>query len=491
MHFKTIWRIIGILLMCFSFSLLIPAIVAAIYRDGEGVTFLLSFMISFSSGFLLWWIFRFHKSELRSREGFLVVVLFWLVLGFATSLPFLLTNSLEIKTADAIFEAFSGLSTTGATALSGLDKMPHAILFHRQLSEFIGGMGVIILAVAVIPLLGVGGASLYKAESSGPLKDKKIMPRISEIAKHLWIVYTLLVIICAICYYAAGMNAFDAISHSFSTISNGGFSTHDASMGAFDNPAIHIIATVFMLFAGFSFSLHIVAFMQIKKGNINKSLFKIYTQDIEARYCLILQLLLICIFSLGLYFSFENYSLSKAFQHGAVHMSSMAMTSGFTIFNANDLPPFLAMMTLLAACIGGCAGSTTGGVKIIRMMILWLQMKKEVRQLIHPNAIINVKLDKSIIPENVLGGVFAFLIMFVLVFWILAFAAMLTGMGVLDSIGATFASITNTGPGIGITSGSFSDVPDSAKYIFAFAMLAGRLEFFSILVLFSPSFWKN
>ncbi|MDP8032861.1 TrkH family potassium uptake protein [Pasteurella atlantica] len=487
MHLRSIIRIMGILVMCFSLTMLVPAVVALIYGDGEGTTFVKSFLISISVGFLFWWSCRYHKDELRSREGFLIVVAFWFVLGCIAALPLFLANSLDMSTADVLFESFSALTTTGATVMSGLDELPKAILFHRQFTQFVGGMGIIVLAVAVIPLLGVGGTQLYKAESSGPLKDQKILPRIAEIAKLLWLLYSFMILACALSYWLAGMSVFDAIGHSFSTISNGGFSTHDANMGFFQNSSIHIIATVFMLIAGCNFSLHILAAMNWRKGQISK----IYFGDPEFRFFVLSQLFFISLFSIGLYLTTSDYSFAKAFELGSLQLVSMSMTAGFTIFDFNELSPFLGILLLFSAAVGGCAGSTSGGLKAIRVLVLWLQVKRELKQLVHPSLVNSIKLDKSALPIRIIESIWAFFIVFILVFFGCTFVAMLFGMEAFDALGGVWATITNAGPGIGMTSLGFADTPDGAKYVFIFAMVAGRLEFFSLLVLFTPAFWKT
>ena len=239
MHILSIIRIIGILIMCFSGTMLIPAFVALIYGDGGGKAFMQAFALSLTVGMLLWWPCHHHKQELRSRDGFLIVVAFWFVLGGLATLPLLLFDSPHLTMASAVFEAFSGLTTTGATVMTGLDNLPKAILFYRQFLQWLGGMGIIVLAIAIIPLLGIGGMQLYRAEMSGPMKDQKIQPRIAETAKALWFVYFFLTVSCALAYWLAGMTPFDAITHSFSTVSIGGFSTHDASIGYFNSSAIN------------------------------------------------------------------------------------------------------------------------------------------------------------------------------------------------------------------------------------------------------------
>ncbi|APB79150.1 TPA: potassium transporter [Pasteurella multocida] len=487
MRILSIIRIVGILVMCFSLTMLAPAFVALLYGDGGGKAFMQTFVMSAIVGMLLWWPCHHHKEELRSRDGFLIVVAFWLVLGSIGAIPFMLFEKPHLSFSSAIFESFSGLTTTGATVIEGLDQLPKAILFYRQLLQWLGGMGIIVLAVAIIPLLGIGGTQLYRAESSGPLKEQKLRPRIAEVAKLLWILYFSLTVLCAIAYWFAGMNAFDAIGHSFSTVANGGFSTHDASMGYFNNATVYLITTFFMLIAGVNFNLHISALTYLGK----QSLWKNYWKDPEFRFFVAIQVLFILLFSLSLYFYDVLTNLSDAFIQGSLQLTSMSMTAGYSIFDMNNLPAFSAMLLVIASVIGGCGGSTTGGLKTIRVLILWLQVKRELRSLVHPNLVQPIKLGQNILPIRMLESIWAFLMIFILVYWVCVFAVILCGMDVFDAMGSVFATLTNAGPGLGVIHQDFLNVPESAKIVFAFAMICGRLEIFSLLVLFTPTFWKE
>ncbi|MGQ0286707.1 TrkH family potassium uptake protein [Pasteurellaceae bacterium 22721_9_1] len=487
MHILAIIRIVGILVMCFSLSMLVPAFVALIYGDGGGKAFVLSFFYNFSAGMLLWWFCRSHKESLRSREGFLIVAMFWVLLSLLAVIPFTLFDELSLNFADAVFESFSALTTTGATVISGLDYLPKSILFYRQFLQWIGGMGLIVLVVAVIPLLGIGSSHLYRAESSGPMKDQKTLPRIGEVAKLLWLLYCGLTVLCALAYWFAGMSTFDAISHSFSTVANGGMSTHDESLGYFKNPAVYFIGAGFMLIAGCNFGLHIRALTHWKY----QSVWKIYTKDAEFRFFCLMQATFIALMSIGLYLTYDDYSVLDAVSQGALQSVSMAMTSGYSLFDLNQLPSFLGMLLVFAALIGGCAGSTSGGLKTIRVLVIWLQVKREFKHLVHPNLVIPVKLDDTLLSQRVIDGIWGFLVAFFLTYWGCVFAVILCGMSAQDALLSVFATLTNVGPGLGLISQSFAEVPDSAKYVFSFAMTAGRLEIFSLLILFSPTFWKT
>ncbi|PJG84250.1 TrkH family potassium uptake protein [Conservatibacter flavescens] len=487
MQILSIIRIIGILVMCFSITMLVPALVALLYGDGGGKAFVQTFLISSIIGLSLWWPCHHHKEELRSRDGFLIVVAFWLVLGGIGAIPFMLFEKPNLSFSSAIFESFSGLTTTGATVVKNLDTLPKAILFYRQFLQWLGGMGLIVLAVAIIPLLGIGGAQLYRAESSGPLKEQKLRPRIAEVAKLLWVLYFSLTILCALSYWLAGMSVFDAIGHSFSTVSNGGFSTHDASISYFNSATIYTITTLFMLIAGVNFSLHISALSHLGK----QSIWRNYWRDPEFRFFLSVQVSFILLFSFSLYFYDVVEYLDTALIQGALQLTSMSMTAGYTIFDINDLPAFAAMLLVIASLIGGCGGSTTGGLKTIRVLILWLQVKRELRSLVHPNLVQPIKLGNTILPIRMLESIWAFLMVFILVYWGCVFGVILCGMSAFDAMGAVFATLTNAGPGLGAVHNDFFNVPESAKIVLTFAMICGRLETFSLLVLFTPTFWKS
>ena len=294
MHIATILRMVGILIIVFSATMLIPAFTSLIYKDGGGLVFIRSFLLSLLIGFILWYPNRHDKKELRNKSGFVIVILFWLVLGTIGAIPFVLTDKPELSITDSFFESFSALTTTGATLIENLDNLPKAILIYRHLLQWLGGMGIIVLAVAILPLLGIGGMQLYRAETPGPVKDNKITPRIAETAKVLWNIYLTLTILCALSYKIAGMDWFDAIAHSFSTISIGGFSSHDQSLGYFKNDTINIICMVFLLISAVNFNLHFTAF------SLKELSLKTYIQDAEVKFFLLIQLALIIIGSIVL-----------------------------------------------------------------------------------------------------------------------------------------------------------------------------------------------
>ncbi|ANU81739.1 potassium transporter [Aggregatibacter actinomycetemcomitans] len=487
MHFLSILRIVGILVMCFSCTMLLPAFVALLYGDGGGKAFIQSFVMSAIAGVILWWACHHHKEELRSREGFLIVVAFWVVMGSLGAIPFMLFEDPDLTVSSAFFESFSGLTTTGATTIVGLDNLPKAILFYRQLLQWLGGMGIIVLAVAIIPLFGIGGMSLYRAEISGPLKENKMRPRITETAKTLWIIYASLTLLCAFSYWLAGMSPFDAISHSFSTVSIGGFSTHDRSMAYFASSTVNIITVVFLLISACNYVLHFNAFSQLGKRNI----FLSYFRDPEFRFFMLIQfsLVLICFAML-----LANHHFDETFQNleQALFQSvSISTTAGYTTSSFEQWPLFLPILLLFASCIGGCAGSTGGGLKVVRVLVLYLQAKRELKRLIHPNLVYPIKLGKRVLDERVIQSIWAFFSAYLLVFVICLLGVISCGVETFDAFNAVIACLNNVGPALGAVSSNFVGIPDSAKWILTLAMVCGRLEIFSLLVLFTPAFWKS
>lgn len=491
MQFLTILRIVGILIMSFSFTMLPPAFVALIYGDGGGRAFIESFGLTFSVGLLLWWWCRNHKEELRAREGFLIVVLFWIVLGSLGAVPFIILDRPDLNFSQSIFESFSGLTTTGATVITGLDNLPKAILFYRQFLQWLGGMGIIVLAIAILPLIGLG--KLYRAEMPGPLKDKKMKPRIADTAKVLWQIYFLLTFVCAIAYRLAGMDWFDAIGHSFATIAIGGFSTHDASIGFFNSELINYITVVFLLISSCNFALHYAFFEQLKdrQGRIKNLFGQLYWQDYEFRSFLIIQLglLVTCVAVLTLYNYFNNFSVT--FDKALFQSVSISTTAGFTTNDFSQWPSFLPLMLVLASFIGGCAGSTGGGLKVIRILLVHLQMKREIHRFVHPNVVAPMKIGQHTLPDRIEEGIWAFFSAYLFVFILCWIACIACGMSTFDALNAVIACLNNLGPALGTVSSNFVDVPDSAKWVLTVAMVCGRLEVFTLLVILSPTFWKD
>jgi trk system potassium uptake protein TrkH len=457
--------------------------VSMIYRDGGGVPFLMGFLCCLFTGFLAWYPFRNQKKDLRSREGFLIVVLFWLVLASFSAIPLILLDQPSLSVTDAFFESFSGLTTTGATILHRIDGLPHAVLWYRQQLQWLGGMGIIVLAVAVLPMLGIGGMQLYRAEIPGPVKDSKMTPRIADTAKHLWYIYLSLTVACATAYWVAGMSGFDAICHSFSTVAIGGFSTHDASMGYFDSPIINLICVFFLVIASVNFALH-YAVVQ------SKSL-KSYFYDTEFKVFLAIQFVLTLICFTVLLTSGTYQDSDKAFDQALFQSVSISTTAGFSTTSFADWPTLLPILLIFSSFIGGCAASTAGGMKVVRVLLLYLQGLRELNRLVHPRAIFKIKLGKKVLPDRVVEAVWGFFSAYAAVFVICMLLLLATGMDDITAFTAVAAAINNLGPGLGEVAANFSGISDASKWVLIMAMLFGRLEIFTLLVLFTPGFWRT
>jgi len=483
MQFLTIQRILGILLGLFSFTLLPPIAVSMFYQDGATQAFVSAFLLLLSAGILIWFPVRKHRKELKTRDGFLVVVMFWITLGISGALPFFLTTMPEMSFTDAVFESMSGLTTTGATVLTGLDSLPEAVLFYRQFLQWLGGMGIVVLAVAILPLLGVGGMQLYRAETPGPMKDAKLTPRITETAKALWYIYLSLTVACAISFHWAGMTWFDAIGHSFSTVAIGGFSTHDASIGFFNSATIEMVTVAFMLLAGMNFALH---FLSWRHRSIRH-----YLADSELEVYLWILFIISIVTSVYLYFTHTFDSPWTAIHQGVFQAVSIGTTAGFTTTDYSLWPGFLPILLLMASYIGGCAGSTGGGMKVIRVMLLFKQGYREVKRLIHPNAIFAIKINNKALSNKVIAAVWGFFALYVFCFSIMYLLLMATGLDIITSFSAVTACLNNLGPGLGEVGANYGDINAPAKWILCVAMLLGRLEIFTLLVVLSPAFWRR
>jgi trk system potassium uptake protein TrkH len=502
-------RIVGLLLALFSLTMLPPVVVSWWYADGAGLAFMEAFFIILAAGLALYLPLRRHHAELRIRDGFLVVAGFWVVLGLAGAVPLLLVDMPSMSFTDAVFESVSGFTTTGATVLSGLDALPRSVLWYRQQTQWFGGMGIIVLAVAILPVLGVGGMQLYRAETPGPMKDTKLTPRITETAKALWITYVGLTAVAAISYRLAGMEWFDAIGHAFTSIGTAGFSTHDASFGHYDSALLEWLASVFMLLGATSFALHFFAMrrvlpdvrLQVSGGRPRLSwphrrrvswgdAIRGYLQDPEFRAFLTIQAVLIAI--IASYLAFKGHhtpgeSLTKA----VFQAVSIGTTTGFTSTDFSAWPGALPVMLILASFIGGCAGSTAGGMKVLRWLLIFKQGWRELARLLHPSAVITIRLGDRGVPSRVTEAIWGFFSVYVVVFCVLMATMMFIGLDQVTAFSAVAATLNNLGPGLGAVSATFATVPDAAKWVGVLAMILGRLEIFTLLVLLTPEFWRR
>ena len=482
MKFPYTTRILGTLLMIFSLAQFIPGFLAYFFNEKEFVyNFFTTGFVTFVVGCLLFFLAADKDGDLRTKDGFIITIFFWTVLGFFGSIPFFLANLEGVSYIDSLFESISGLTTTGATVFVGLDEMPQSLLFYRQLLQWLGGMGIIVLAVAVLPLLGVGGMQLYKAETPGPLKDSKLTPRITETAKALWFVYLTMTISCSVLYKYFGMSWFDAICHAFSTVSIGGFSTHDNSFAYFNNSSLRWTAIIFMVVSGINFALHYLAWT--KKRILH------YFYDSEVKLYLSLLTTTALITFLTLYYSnniYDDMIVDSVFQ--AV---SIGTTTGFLTSNYSNWPLFVPIMLLVAAFIGACAGSTGGGIKVIRALILIRQGSSEITKLIHPNAVVTIKFGKKTLDPRVSESVWGFFAVYVATFLFILMFLLSQSNDFLTAFSAVGATLNNLGPGLGSVADNYKEITDGSKLALCLAMLLGRLEIFTLLLLFTPSFWRN
>lgn len=483
MNWSVVQRILGLLLMMFSLTMLPPIPFSLWYGDGAWLPFVQGFALTLAAGLVIWLPVRNIRRELRLRDGFLVVASFWTVLGTFGAAPLYLADVLSMTFTDAVFESMSGLTTTGATVLTNLDSLPRSILYYRQQLQWLGGMGIIVLAVAVLPMLGVGGMQLYRAETPGPVKDTKLTPRITETAKALWYVYLGFTSLCAVSYWLAGMGPFDAICHAFSTVAIGGFSTHDLSIGYFSSATIDLIAIFFMFAAGINFSLHFYAWRFVKITH--------YTADTEFRAYSVILLGVSAIVVASLLFYGTYAESGSAIINGIFQAVSIATTTGFTTADYSAWPGAIPVMLIFASFIGGSAGSTAGGMKVIRWLLIYKQGVREIARLVHPSAEIPVKLGNTAVQFRVVDAVWGFFSVYVVVFVIMLIAMMMTGLDQVTAFSAVAATLNNLGPGLGDVATGFMTVPDTAKWIAIAGMLLGRLEIFTLLVLVTPTFWRH
>ena len=478
MNPKSILNLFSILVLFFSFSYVFPIIVSLIYKDGALDIFLKTLVFVSSIGIIGLIITRKIKNELSQKDGFVIIVMFWIVLSTAGSIPFYLSGMSFI---DSFFESMSGITTTGATVISNIDALPESILFYRQLLQWMGGMGLIVLAIAVMPLLGIGGGQLYKTEIPGAMGEQKLTPRIKETAQALWIIYLGLTFICALLYFFGGMSFFDAVSHSMSTVAIGGFSTHNESIGYFNSTFIELICMIFMLLSAFSFTLHYFAIYRKKPLK--------YFYDPEFRFFL---LILSIVFVLALTISlFNGDKNTPNIKELAFHSVSTVTTTGFSISSNNNWPLSISFLMLIGAFIGACSGSVGGGVKSWRVMIMLNHAYSNIMKIIHPNSVTTLKIGTRSVDDEVATSVWGFFSIYVASFMLLLLLILISGLDFESAFSAVGACLNNLGPGLGVVSENYSNINPFSKSILAFAMLLGRLEIFTLLVIMTPMFWAK
>ncbi|CDG22088.1 Trk system potassium uptake protein trkG [Xenorhabdus poinarii G6] len=469
------------LVLLYSLSMLLPIFVALFYKEKSIFAFFETFLIGFVTGGIGWYFTRKTKAHPSTQDGFLIIVLFWLLFSLLSALPFVLDENLDINLVDAVFEGVSGITTTGATVLNNVSALPKSVLYYRAQLNFIGGLGVIVLAVAILPLLGIGGAKLYQSEMPGPFKEERLTPRLADSAKSLWVVYLLLGGLCSVSFAAAGMSWFDAICHGISTVSLGGFSTRNESLGYYDSAAIEMVGGIFSILSAVNFTLYFVA--------LTRRSLKPLLKNAELRFFLLVLTVIILTTWLELYRS-GMYGIKDAFVHGFFMTSSVMTDNGLSTSDYAQWPPHTILLLLAVSFFGGCVGSTCGGIKALRFMILTKQSVNEITQLIHPNSISTIKIGKSVVQERVLRSVWGFFFLYIFFSCFFIWALNLLGYDLVTSFATVAACINNMGIGYGATAQSFGDLDPIAKWMMCAAMLLGRLEIYPILILCSKAFWR-
>jgi trk system potassium uptake protein TrkH len=477
-------NVLGLMLMMFSVTYVLPLVTSIIYRDGQLLDFVAAAAASLATGAAIWVTTRRHRRELRSRDGFLLVTLAWALMSAIATVPLLIAIP-GLSFTDAFFETMSGLSTTGATVLVGLEHLPPSINLWRAALHWYGGMGIIVLVVAVLPLLGVGGMQLYKAETPGPVKNEKLTPRITETAKALWFIYLLITLACIGSLRLAGMNWFDAVFHGFSTLALGGFSSYDMSIGHYDSLAIELVLVVFMLISAMNFSRHLIAWQR-------KSL-DTYRTDGEAITMLWLIGVATLVVALYLWLSDVYPEFAVSLRHAAFNLVAMATTCGYTTQDFAAWPIFAPLVMLMLSCYACNTGSTGGGIKMFRTLVLFRQAGRELMILVHPLLVRPVRIGGQVVANQIVFAVLAFVVLYFGTVVALTFALLASGLDFVSSFSAIIACINNAGPGLGVVgpASNYQGLTDFQTWVCSLAMLLGRLEIFSVLVLLTPSYWRK
>ena len=477
MNFKAIINLFSILVLLFSFSYVFPIAVSLVFNDNSLHLFLPAFIFVGVLGLIGFFFTKGVQRDLAAKDGFVIIVMFWLVLSMAGSIPFYLSGMSPI---DSFFESMSGITTTGATVISNIESLPESLKFYRQLLQWMGGMGLIVLAIAVMPLLGIGGGQLFKTDIPGAMGEQRLTPRIQETAKALWSIYLGLTVLCVIFYTVAGMSIFDAVSHAMSTVSIGGFSTYNNSIGHFNNLTIEIICMVFMLLSAMSFALH---YFSIYKSKSLK-----YFYDPELRFFVsILFIIFILAFLVNALSSQSNLSIREL----AFHTISTVTTTGFGISDTSSWSFSISFLLLIGAFIGACSGSVGGGVKSWRVMIMLNHAYSNIIKMIHPNSVLTLKVGSKSVDDNVATSVWGFFSIYVFSFVVLLLAVLISGLDLETAFSSVGACLNNLGPGLGMVSDNYSEINAFAKGILAFSMLLGRLEIFTLLIILTPMFWAK
>ncbi|MBU1248377.1 MAG: TrkH family potassium uptake protein [Proteobacteria bacterium] len=485
MRLGYVLHIIGALIGCIGLTMVWPLGFAMYYDDAGMLPLVYSIAVTLVVGFGFFLVFRVPKEErgMNHREGMAIVGLGWFAAGLFGALPFWFGDVFGGSFTDCVFESLSGFTTTGSSVLTNIEAVAKSILFWRSLTHWLGGMGIIVLSLAILPFLGVGGMQLYKAEVPGPVPDK-LKPRIKDTAMLLWKVYLLFSLAETILLMFGGMNLFEALCHTFATMATGGFSTRNASVAAFDSAYIDYIITLFMVIAGINFSLHFL----LLSGRPMKML-----RDSEFRFFMGLFFLFTLIITVVTFGAGHYDSVWDALRFGSFQVASIVTTTGFATADYELWPPLTQAMLLSCMFIGGCAGSTGGGMKVMRIQLLVKHSYKELIQLIHPRSVKQVKVSGLVVPGGVISGIWAFFVLWLMLFTVGAFVVAATGEDLLTSFSASLACIGNIGPGVGAVgpTKNFAGLSDIAKWTLTILMVLGRLEIYTVVILFVPEFWRK
>ncbi len=475
---------LGLLMMVFSVTYLVPILASLVYADDTLIDFILAMLWTLLAGLLMWLLTRRFKGELSVRHGYLLVVTMWTAMPVVATLPLLLVIP-GLSFTDAYFETMSGMTTTGGTVLTGLDYLPPSINLWRHEMEWLGGLGIIVLAVAILPMLGIGGRQLFKAETPGLMKESALTPRIADTARNLWAVYLGITLACAASLKLAGMTWLDAICHAFSTVGLGGFSTHDNSIGYFDSPMIEFIMVVFMLIAVINFATH---FLVLRAKNLAP-----YRHDTEAIASL--ALIIGSCFGIAVFLWWNDvYSdFLTALRHATFNVVSIGASSGFASVDYAQWPIFASLWIMFIGCIAASSGSTGGGIKMIRTLVLTKQAGREFLRLLHPSAVSPLKIGGRVVPNNIVFSVLGFIFLYFMTIATLTFVLLISGMDFLSAFSAMIACVNNFGPGLGTVgpASNYQGLTDFQTWICTLGMLIGRLEIFTVLILFTPHFWQR
>ncbi len=480
-NFKVIFNIIGFLLILDGIAMMLGIPFSIYYNDNDILVLLISGTITSLIGFVMYYFTKGSSKDIRKREGYIVVSLGWLAMTLFGSIPFIVHGSIPNFT-DAFFETMSGFTTTGASILNDIEAMPHGLLFWRSLTQWLGGMGFIVLSLAILPILGIGGMQLFVAEVPGPTKDK-IHPRVRETAKRLWGIYVLFTFAEVILLFIGGMDFFDSVCHSLTTMATGGFSTKQSSIAHFNSPFIQYVIVLFMFMAGMNFSLHYYWLHRKLKPVTQNEEFKFYSFLIIGFTLLV---------TVGMLFN-SNSDFELTFRESLFQVVSMITTTGFVTADYEMWGVFFHVIFFLLLFIGGSAGSTGGGIKVVRHLLLIKNSALELKRLIHPRAVIPVRYNKISVNQDIVFNIMAFLLFYIAIFVFGTLVLAFIGLDFLTSMGAVATSLGNVGPAIATVGpvDNFSHIPDFGKWFLSFLMLMGRLELFTVLIIFSPSFWKK